>query len=150
MSDNYTIDNMDEAIGVANQFSRGFELCVKEHFNSLVGREYIKMGAPIIVNGCIACEIYLKVLTYPKVKEKEHNLKILFDNLKEPQIKNIINIVNIDEKDFYIKLDKIKNAFVIARYCYEKDNDVEVELVFLTSLIGALKEEINKEFSMEK
>ena len=138
----YVIEDINEAIEVANQYSLAFELCVKEHLNSYISKKFIKMGSPVIVNGCLACEIYLKVLLYKQGKTREgHNVKRLFKLLKVSQRDNIIKYIGGDNANFINDLKSISKGFVNARYCYEKGKNVKIKLVFLSSLIKALKEE---------
>ena len=88
----------------------------------------------------LACELYLKSLAYSNLKQtkmiREHDLWSLFKLLPDKIQERIIALSA--ETNFYEKLEKNKNVFVVFRYSYEMKG-FKINASFLIHLLSALR-----------
>lgn len=119
---------------------------VYEQINENNGDKFIPVAA--IINGCFACELYLKALirltkpAYSFKSLKGHSLSNLFRELSK-QNKIIANSIETTTPapDFNKELTKISNNFVTWRYIYEI-KEPRTSFSFLYFFSKRLKEEI--------
>lgn len=98
-----------------------------------------------IVNGCFACELYLKLIIKSEGKEikNTHNIKNLFFMTNGKVQNKILNFFvgqGYEEELFRRKLKYIANGFEIARYDYENDEQYYLLSGFIIDLLKILKE----------
>ena len=103
---------------------------------------------PIVINGILAVELYLKFLVaMDKLErdnqnatiEKIHKIDCLFCDLScESQIEilNLLKKENVLEREFYCFLTKNSDAFVEWRY--PSNNDFYMDVIILTKLLDVL------------
>lgn len=101
-----------------------------------------------IVNGCFACELYLKLIIKSEKKEiiNTHNLKRLFLVLNGKTQNRIIKHFTDKEYTedlFSKKLNYMANGFEIARYGYENNEQYYLLAGFLLDLLEILKNMCN-------
>ena len=106
---------------------------------------------PIMVNGALACELYMKSLIYMdhaiEEKIKEHRLEYLFSQLQSSvqlsiKSKTVENIVkkgekNYTDEEFDSDLRKHTNVFIDWRYFYEH-KECSSSMLFITCFLDAL------------
>ena len=153
----------DNAIGFANAFHLLFS---KTNINALMQSRSAKdasMVMPTIVNGTLACELFLKaLLKEPPCKGKDaHSLVSLLDqyNSEQPGKKDYIMQACIQamqlsqsnnkyNKDaFQRDLQAIDTAFLSVRYWHEpkkQQYEQTYSLGFLVVFVGVLQQECNE------
>ena len=109
---------------------------------------------PSIVNSAFACEIFLKALLlyHDVIINKEHNLKSLFEMLPERVREYIISTVKYNTGRQWESVwgfdpvERISNAFVEWRYCYEYHHHMEMDISFLEAFRNALRNSCSQLF----
>ena len=109
-------------------------------------RERLGLIVPAIVQGALACELYMKGMMNKEIKR--HKLNYLFDEL-DSDIQRFISTLVItvqkekdtsyDDTKFRDDLQKYGDIFVDWRYFYEPDHGNEVNINFIKDLVTVLK-----------
>ena len=147
MKDEILISIKSEADGFVYVFEGLNKILSDNFFEKESGKiaKEINLVNCAIVNGCFACELYLKLIIKSEDKEikNTHNLKNLY-YMTNVRIQNKILKFFVDkgyEKElFKRKLKYIANGFEIARYDYENDDQYYLLSGFIIDLLKILKE----------
>lgn len=140
----------------ANGFYKNFKNVRKQMLDDM-GKVSYHSPLPVATSSAFfAIELYLKLIhgfTYWEKNEKDkdspenvtsypngHDLRKLFDDLDE-ETRNLI-FMNLSKdcsrERFLNTLDKYKDGFIVWRYVFEKDKDMEVNLCSISFILEAL------------
>lgn len=108
---------------------------------------FTELMSPIVVNGCIACELYFKALLYhfgvdeEELKNLSHNLFNLYEKLIAFYQTPIPANLNLSEETFKHELELVKTTFVSWRYYYElPKTSPKISITFIINLGKALQQ----------
>lgn len=140
----------------ANGFYENFKNVRKQMLDDM-GRISYNSPLPVATSSAFfAIELYLKLIhgfTYWEKTEKDkdspdnitnypngHDLRKLFDDLdEETQDSIFVNLSKDCSKGKFLNtLDKYKDGFIVWRYVFEKDKDMEVNLCSISFILEAL------------
>lgn len=118
------------ALSVAKQFYHAFELCRGNGLTSVDGR--VSPEIPSVVNLAFAVELAVKAVLLAYVNSpRGHGLKVLFEQLPEPDRTFISSNILFPAERFENEQAAVSEAFVEWRYIHEQRGAKSISLKFL-------------------